>query len=197
MAHTPDRLHIAIRRLAANGALALALIAPAGAEVIEYDTRKDWAEAAGPTSTIDFTDQPDGAPITDQYESIGMLVSGEASIYVSNLFKSDGLGLFCPDGVEFEFLSPQNWFAIEHAGALMMDLYFDDQLVHTTALFVPLNESGFSGIVSDASFNRVVLFAPAPFNPNLYIDNVHFGSPVPGVGAAALLLGLLARRGRK
>lgn len=170
------------------------------AEVTEYTDAQQWQQATeGRHTTIHFTGFADGTPINNQYENLGITFTPPAYIFASAFFVNDGWGLHGPTGVRFNFDSPQNWVAIDYPGVAQFNLLSQGQLIYTSSFFFYGGVGNFAGLVSDVSFDAVYIFKPPPYGPDVFIDDLQWGAPVPTPGAFALLaIGMvsLSRRRR-
>jgi MYXO-CTERM domain-containing protein len=57
----------------------------------------------------------------------------------------------------------------------------------------------FAGVTSSEPFNEVLITQQSTHFPNVHLDDIHFGPPIPSAPAVALLAGgaLLTRRRRE
>jgi MYXO-CTERM domain-containing protein len=175
----------------------LAAVSVARAEVVEFTDPDAWAAAAGPFTTIDFTGFPEGTPITDQYADLGVVFTGGLEhIDLSSAFLNDGVGLVSAFAdIQAEFAAPQFWIAVDFPGELQFELYSGGQLIYTSSAFDDIM-GHFAGLVSTEPFDRANIFDPT--DDVVAIDDLHFGPPIPGSPAFALLglAGLISRRRR-
>lgn len=181
--------------------ISVTLIAPLSrAEVVEYTDAQAWHDATGGQySTIDFTGFADGTSINNQYQDLGITFTPPTFIFESAGFVNDGWGLHGPAGVRFDFDSPQNWVAIHHPGTAQFRLYNQGELIYTSSYFFHGGLGNFAGLASTIPFDEVYIFRPPPNANQVFIDDLHWGAPVPVPSALALLgiTGLLTRSRRR
>jgi hypothetical protein len=162
----------------------------AQAAVASYTDATAWQSAVnGQFSTIDFQGFPHDTFITDQYSEQGIVFTGENLITgPTPLYENDQWGLFSPNGTRFFFDAPQNWIAIDYPGAIRFDLFNAGQLIYTSPFFQPGGVGNFAGLVSDSPFDEVYLYKSVPPSQNsIFIDDLHWGAPVPAPGVLTLL----------
>jgi hypothetical protein len=181
--------------------LGLALTAGmcARADVIEFTDRDEWIAAAGRFTTIDFTGFPEGTDITDQYSDLGVTFTGglEHIALNDNTFPNDGAGLRSSFAdIQAEFATPQFWIAVDFPGILQFELYSGGLLIYTSSAFGVGGPGNFGGLVSTEPFDRANILDPT--GGTIAIDDLHFGPPIPGPPALALLglAGFYLRRRR-
>jgi hypothetical protein len=178
--------------------LALVAVTCARADVIEFTDRDEWIAAAGSFTTIDFTGFPHGTPITDQYADLGVMFTGGLEhIFFSSAFLNDGVGLVSNFAdIQAEFATPQFWIAVDFPGILQFELYSGGQLIYTSSDFGVGGPGNFAGLVATEPFDRANILDPT--GGTIGIDDLHFGPPIPGPPAFALLgiAGLHLRRQR-
>ena len=168
----------------------MSVVANGRASVLEFTDKDDWLVAVGEFNTITFTEYPDSTFITDQYEALGVLFTdGDDNIACcsDSVFPNDGAGLDGNAAIHLAFLQPQQWIAADYPGTIQFELYYQDQLIHTSEPY----GSGiglFAGLISDEPFDAAIIFRPFG-GVNMSIDDLHFGVPAP---AAAWLLGVAA-----
>jgi len=75
-------------------------------------------------------------------------------------------------------------------------LYNQGQLIYTSGIFGGGGVGWFGGLISTQPFDAAVIIDPLGY---VFIDDLHFGPPIPGPGALALLgaAALFAQRRRK
>src|SRR5437870_10741074 len=169
-------------------------------DVTVFANKPGWEAAVrGNYSTIDFTGFADGTPISNQYLSEGVTFSGLAFIFASAIFVNDGWGLHGPGGLHIAFGSRQNWVGVDYPGAVEFQLFNDGQLFYTSPFFQPGGVGNFAGLVSDTNFDEVYIFRPAPFENQVFIDDLHWGPAIPAPGALGLFFvtALSSRRRRE
>jgi hypothetical protein len=171
------------------------------AEVVEYDEKDQWEAAAGAWSTADFTGFPDNTPIDEQYADLGVhFVDGYDFVLCCDYetFPQDGAGLDGNEYVDLVFDAPMYSIAADFPGNLGFDLYFEDEFFYRSSEFGIGGVGNFGGLVSMQPFDRAVLWEYGTY-PNVAIDDLHFGPPIPAPPAIALLSAALvaARRRRE
>lgn len=165
-----------------------------------------WSAAAGPATSIGFTEYPEATPITDQYEHLGVTFGGYAQsgpfspplVYFNPGFLNDGVGLSGFPGIEITFAEPMRAVGVDFPGAVRFTLYSGSTLVFQSLDFGGMPLGNFGGIVSEIAFDRVILRKPQDYE--VFIDTLYF-STVPTPGAAlplfAALLGRLSHQRRR
>ena len=176
----------------------------ARADLLEFGDFQEWSDAVGGDfTTIDFTGFPDATFITDQYEDLGVLfLDGDDNVFCCDdiTYPNDGSGLDGNSAIELEFTQPMSWIAADFPGGLAFELYFEGELIAESTFFAGGGVGFFAGIISDQPFDRATLFDW--IDGFVFLDDLHFGPPIPAPGAlpllggAALLLGRLRRRRR-
>jgi len=195
--------------LSLTGALAGAMAWPsprATAAFVEYkQNQAGWESAVGSNfTTLDFNFGQQ-LIVTDQYLAQGAIFTDGSDITEPNAgaFPNDGWGLagssgFASGPIVVEFTQPMNWIAVEHPGNLRYEVFSGGQLLYVSSNSgFPPADTYFFGLVSDTSFDKVVI--RDPLDNFVFIDDLYFGAPVPAPGGVAVLLaGLLmpARRRR-
>jgi len=175
----------------------------ANADVVEYNTedRDQWfADVGGPenVSTVDFTGFDDFTPVDDQWAHLGVHFSGfvVTSGFDDIAFPNDGWGLRGEPDINMTFDQPMQWIAADFPGGTIIQLFDDDELIYESSILGSGGTGFFGGLVSDEPFNRARFFQSD--TPAEFIDDLHFGPPIPAPGAlapfAALLLVRRARR---
>jgi MYXO-CTERM domain-containing protein len=177
----------------------LILVPPAPAEVIEYDEKSEWIDAVGEFSTIGFSDLPNGTWVFEQYAHLGAhFVDGADIIRCCdpNLFPEDGAGLDGNTEVHVVFDEPLTYLAVDYPGYVRFALFDDGELIYENNWFGHGQIGQFAGVVSSGPFNEMRLTDPIAYE--VFIDDLHFGPPIPAPGALALfaltLIGSTRRR---
>ncbi len=163
----------------AVAALTCASVLPAHAGVTEFTDRAEWEAAVGAFSTIDFTQFPQGTIITDQYQDLGVLFTdGNDSIFFSNAFQNDGVGLTgrAFDDIELSFDAPQLWIAVNYPGIVQFELFHNGEPVYTSTVFSDIL-GNFAGLLSTQPFDVALISDPS--DDAVFIDDLHFGVPAP------------------
>jgi len=165
----------------------------AWAAVQEFTNKSAWQVAADPFTTIGFANLPANTLITDQYADEGVLFTDGFDLVMYNTgFLNDGAGVnAAPHEIWLAFTSPMASIGCDYPGSLKFYLYLDDALIYTSTTFAPGGIGNFAGLVSTQPFNRALI--RDPFG-DTFIDDLHFGPPIPGPGAAALICALFALR---
>lgn len=150
-----------------------------GASVQSYTDKSAWFNATGQATTIDFAGYPNGTPVLpEHYADIGIAFTGEALFYLQD-FQGDWAGIKANNNTLFaHFDVPQRAIAVDYPGTIRFRLFFDDELIYTSGTFL----HGFTGLVSDAPFDRVEFFRHSG-SEFVFIDDLHFGLPIPAPGA--------------
>ena len=188
---------LSLHRLSIGVCVLLSVLVATSTAVAELERFLDQAEWEAAVNnnfvTIDFTGYEDNTPITDQYAHLGAhfttfdVISGP-----SNAYPNDQWGLQGFDEIMIEFDMDVQWVAIHFPGLAQFEVWRDG---------LPIEESqwlagGFGGIISDEPFDAVRIWSPA--SGVISLDDFHFGPPIPGPGALAVLaLAGLATRGRR
>lgn len=175
-------LRVAISIIAAG---ALPLNASAHAAVTQYTNKVAWQNAAGNWTTLPFTDLPDGTLITNQYAAQGVVFTdGSDFIYHSTSFLNDGAGVNGAfDTIWLSFNQPMFTIGADYPGSLKISLYSDGQLIYASSDFDVI-VSHFAGLISTEPFDTALIIDPAG---GVFIDDLHFGPPIPVPGVLALL----------
>ncbi|MBL9121797.1 MAG: hypothetical protein JNL80_17970 [Phycisphaerae bacterium] len=179
-------------------ALSLSLNASCSAGITVYQSFDNWTAAAGPFTTITFTEVPAFTIVTDQYLSLGVNftdddpnVTGPAGGYL------DGAGVNGLAMIEATFASPITAVAFHHPGNVKFRLYLGDTFVGQTGYLGGGGPHFFSGVTSTLLFDRLqaIDLIGEPIDP-VFVDNMYF-STIPAPSAACLLLSLLVRPRRR
>jgi hypothetical protein len=170
------------------------------ADIVEYRDKGEWEAAAGSWSTADFTGFPMGTPITEQYAHLGVhFVDGYDFVVLDpeyTTFLNDGAGLDGNELVDLIFDAPMYWIAADFPGFLGFDLYFKGEFFYKSSEFGASGVGNFGGVVSTEPFDRAVLWEYGTY-PNVNVDDLHFGPPIPAPPALPLVgAALLAPRRR-
>ena len=193
------------RFIAVLTACSAAGVASAAVTIYENDFA-GWSAAAGPATSIGFTEYPQGTPITDQYELLGVTFGGYAQsgpfsdpmVLFGDGVLQDGAGLRGNPGIELMFSEPMRAVGVDFPGFIRISLFSGGTLVFHSLDFGGMPLGNFGGIVSEIAFDRVVLWQPQ--NGTVFIDTLYFAT-VPTPGAAlplvAALLGRLSHQRRR
>jgi hypothetical protein len=169
----------------------------ANAAVVEYEQKSAWVSAVADYTTINFTGYPANTIITTQYAFLGTIFTDETDRInlSSNAYPNDGAGLYgALNEIHIAFSEPMTHIAVEFPGTVQYRLYWKGQLTYSSSVFVHVGAGFFAGLVSDQPFDAAVILDPGG---DVFIDDLHFGPPIPTPGALALLaLPLLARWNR-
>lgn len=178
------------------------LASPAsGGVTLYWDSPDTWQNDAGPYSTVDFIDVPNNSVVTTQYSHLGVtFVEGDdrARNFDFETFLTDGAGLDGNLSISLSFTQPMNYLAMDYPGGMRIKLFSDGSLFYTSPIIPPgFGVGNFAGIVSTQSFDTVLLYDSLP-GSDVYLDNLHFGAPIPAPPTAALLsLSLMTSRRRR
>ena len=169
------------------------------ADIVEYREKQDWESAVGQFITIGFADLPNGTWVTEQYAHLGVhFVDGwDQVVYGEITFLQDGAGLVGGEQIDIIFDQPIYWIAADFPGYLGFDLYFEGEFIHRSSEFGIGGYGNFGGLVSTVPFDRAVLWEYGTF-PNVFVDDLHFGPPIPAPSALCIVSAALltARRRR-
>lgn len=188
-------------------AVLLAAAAPlssASAGVTLYwGSPETWQSDAGEYSTVDFTDVPNNSVVTTQYSHLGVTFTegdDRARNFDFETFLTDGAGLDGNLSIGLSFAQPMNSLAMDYPGGMRIKLFSGGTLFYTSPIIPPGSGVGnFAGIVSTQSFDTVLLYDWLQ-GSDVYLDNLHFGAPIPAPSAATLLslagLGAFGQRRR-
>lgn len=182
-------------RFIAFAALMFLLIkCEASAQVLETTNRTLWQNSGGSYTTLNFTDLPNFTIVTTQYSTQGItFTDGNDHVHAVSGY-SDGHGLVSSDGfgnigtIHASFAQPMRWLGFDFIGALRVTLYSDGAPFYV-GTFHHADFGPFLGFVSTQPFDAFV--ADNPAGNVIAIDNIHFGPPIPGPGAPALMLAAL------
>ena len=109
-----------------------------------------------------------------------------------NGFPNDGAGLFgggfTPIAVSFD--SPQAWIAVDFPGDVQFELFREGELIYTSSEFGIGGVGNFAGLVSSEFFDAAVILDPT--DQSVFIDDLHFGVPVPSALVLLALAGLFS-----
>ena len=88
--------------------------------------------------------------------------------------------------------------AVDYPGGMQFELYREGELIYTSSEFGSVGAGLFAGLVSSEPFDEVLLNDWDPWL-QVFIDDLHFGPPIPAPSVLAVLAaGLLApRRSRR
>jgi hypothetical protein len=176
----------------------LALAAhPASGAVEEYTSKSAWMNAAGEYTTLNFAGFPEYTVLTDQYSQVGVTFSDGIDLIVYDSgFLNDGAGLYgAIDSITVQFSQPINLVAVDFPGGVQMILYYQGNLVYESSYFGVQSYGNFAGLTSNEPFDSVVIW---DIQSAVYIDDLHFGPPIPAPPVGALMaIGLGLQRGRR
>ena len=159
----------------------------ARADVIEFTDKDEWIAAVGAVTTIDFTGFPDLTVVTDQYADLGAhFTDGDDLILSVGGFLNDGWGLGDNNGdINVSFDAPLFYVAVDFPGNLAIELFNQGELTFTSGGFGGGGVGFFGGLLSSEPFDAIRIF---DFIDNaVFIDDLHFGPPIPAAPALALL----------
>ena len=167
--------------------IVLLLTISAQGSVTEYTNKPSWLVAAGPHTTIGFTGFPDGTEITYQYESQGVTFTNPLTFIQLNAsaYPNDGAGLKNNVEIAMKFAQPMTSLAVDYPGSVQFKLYNQNQLIYTSTYFGPTGAGNFAGLISTLSFDSAILLRPT--GEGVFIDDLHFGPPIPAPGVVSLL----------
>jgi hypothetical protein len=166
----------------------------APAEVIEYEQKSEWIDAVGDFTTIGFTEFPHGTWVFDQYAHLGAHFVDGADIILCcdpGLFPEDGAGLNGNSVTRVRFDGSVHYVAVDYPGYVRFQLYDDGDLLYENDWFGHGQIGQFGGVISAESFDEIRL--TDPIGDQVFIDDLHFGPPIPAPGAIGLFgIALLA-----
>jgi hypothetical protein len=168
------------------------------ADIVEYRDKEEWEAAAGSWSTADFTGFAMGTPIDEQYAYLGVhFVDGYDFVVLGwETFPNDGAGLDGNELVDLVFDAPMYCIAADFPGNLGFDLYFEGEFFYKSSEFGAGGVGNFGGLVSTQPFDRAVVWEYGTY-PNVSLDDLHFGPPIPAPSALCIVsAALLAARRR-
>jgi MYXO-CTERM domain-containing protein len=167
-------------------------------EVIEFEEKADWIDSVGEFTTIGFNDLPDGTWVFEQYAHLGAhFVDGADIILCCDPvgFPEDGAGLDGNSEIRVSFDNPLEFVAVDFPGFLLFELFSEGELIYESGFFGEGTAGQFVGLQSDIPFNEVRITDPPT---EVFIDDLHFGPPIPAPGALALFaLGLIGSTRRR
>jgi hypothetical protein len=169
-------------------------------EVTEYENGAAWYAAVGEVTTIDFTDQPAGSIITDQYASLGVHFTDGNDIAFAgpSIFPNDAMGLrghiVQPSGIHVTFNTPKRWLAVEFPGLVDIQLFRNGEMFHESVNLGVGGIGNFAGLVSTIGFDEAYLSDSDGF---VFIDDLHFGVPGPGALPLLALAGAIGMKRRR
>jgi hypothetical protein len=174
-------------------------ITSAKADVIEFNEDKEgWEVAAGAFTTIDFTGFEEGTWIFEQYAHLGAhFIDGANIIQESDLlYLEDGWGIIGNNEVRITFDEPTYSIAGDFPGLARFDLYWQGEMIYYSPFFGGSGVGHFGGVVSDQPFDEVRIW---DIDEQVFIDDLHFGPPIPGPGVVVVLAAgaLVAGRRRR
>jgi len=164
------------------------VVSGASGAVTAYENRSTWETAAGPYSTINFTELPVLTWITNQYSALGVRFTDGSDQIIQNFNGfADGRGLNGAfDETTLVFDSPMTTIAMEFPGLVGLKLYANGTLFYSSFSYGNTPHGNFVGFVSTLPFDKAIIYGPGG---GLFVDTLHFGPPLPGPGALALVGG--------
>ena len=163
------------------------------------EDRTEWENAVGAYTTIGFTEYPDGTWIFEQYADLGVHFIDGADIIMCCSFATfpiDGAGLDGNDEIHLVFDAPLSYIAVDFPGHVQFDFYSNGQLIYESAYLGHSGIGNFVGLVCPDVFDEVVIYDP-PVGDQVFLDDLHFGPPIPAPPAIALLALAACRPGRR
>lgn len=171
-------------------ALSVACADSSDAAVAEFNNKSLWQAAAGPFTTITFQEFAAGTVITDQYSYLGLTMTPGAIEHEPSIYPNDDYGLGNGVPIVMSFDQDRNSVAFDFPGSLVIKLYKDGALIHTSGIFGVSGIGNFGGIVSTEAFDTISI--SKGFTSNSSVDDMFYGAPVPAPASALLLLGFAA-----
>jgi hypothetical protein len=149
------------------------------AEIIEFTDKAEWEAAAGPFTTIDFTGFDSMTIITTQYLDLGVEFAGGDDLILPHAgFVNDGWGLAGHESIDMVFTAPMNAVAADFPGGLMIELYWQGDLLYTSSDFGGGGAGWFAGVVSTEPFDSAVF--RDWHETSVFTDDLYFGPAIPG-----------------
>jgi hypothetical protein len=142
-----------------------------------FDDKDDWiATVSDNFVTADFTGFPDGTPITDQYEDIGVAFTDGANFVFgpNDSFPNDWWGLDGNAAIVLSFATAQNWIAADFPGNLRIQTFLGGEQV-CARFFIGGGAGHFFGLVSPQPFDTAIL-TDGIDNLQVTLDDLHFGA---------------------
>jgi len=155
--------------------------------VQEFTNRQAWFDAAGSITTIGFADLPNDTLVTTQYAELGATFTDGVDLVLYNEgFLNDGVGLNGAfDQIAIEFAQPMQAIGVDFPGGIQLTLVYHGVPFYTSTGFVGPGEGAFGGIISSNPFDGVLIIDP---RGDVFIDDLHFGPPIPAPPAIALIV---------
>ncbi|HRP63494.1 MAG TPA: hypothetical protein PK400_09400 [Phycisphaerales bacterium] len=171
----------------------------ASAATVQHFNNKDaWRAVVGEYDTIDFTGYPTGTQIVDQYSHQGVLFEGAPIVHSTGSYVNDNWGVHALGGMWLHFDQPIQWFAAEHPGSIRYQFFRDGTLLATSGNMGVGGSGNFSGVLLDEPFDTIYLFRSFPSENWVFVDDIHFGPPIPAPGALGVFaLAAFSARSRR
>jgi hypothetical protein len=167
---------------------------PSVAQVGTFIDPALYYSAVGDHDMISFTEAVVSAGdfLSSQYAPVGVeFADGTDQVLSNTAFVTDNVGVNANGDVTLVFSAAQTHLGLDFPGDLRIELYDGSvnlaDLVWSSEAVGDFGGSGtgyFAGLVSDVSFDHVIL--SDPHDGYAFIDNLHYVVPEPGT------LGLLA-----
>jgi hypothetical protein len=179
--------------------LSVAITSATRGEVIEVFDSAEWQNALATVTTVGFTEHPAGTLITNQYADLGLLFTdgNDNIVCCGNAFRIDGAGVgggFPFGPITLAFVTPQSGIAAEFPGAVRFSLFSRGALLYESQPYSRGLGNLFVGLVSTAPFDAVVI--DDPIDNAVFLDDLYFGVPAPGVLPLVALAGAMGGRRR-
>lgn len=176
--------------------LGIGFTGSAQGQVTEYTSAGQWEQVVGEWTSVGFAEYPSGTIVTTQYQDLGVTFTGSSDVVTHGPFYlQDGGGIYggFDDLIIMEFSTPQYYFAVDFPGGIQISLFSQDSLLFSGTPYDLSGAGLFAGVVSTKPFDRVVLDEP---DVDIFIDDIRFGVPAPGV-LMPLAIAILSHRKRR
>jgi hypothetical protein len=159
------------------------------ASVTVFTNKVSWQSAAGPHTTIDFVGYPLGMNIANTYADLGVSFT-DGQDWIWNLpeggFPNDlwGFNGGLNNASTITFNQAIGSIAVDFPGFVKFTLLSHNQVIFESPLFMPGGYGNFRGLISDQPFDSVIIADPTG---GVYVDDLHFGPPIPAPPAGVVL----------
>jgi hypothetical protein len=161
----------------------------AHAAVTVFSNKSSWQNAVGPHTTIDFVGYQHGMTIGETYSSIGVhFTDGQDWFWFAPAptgFLNDDWGFNggLNNASTITFNQAIGSIAVDFPGFVKFTLLSHNQVIFESPLFMPGGYGNFRGLISDQPFDSVIIADPTG---GVYVDDLHFGPPIPAPPVGAL-----------
>jgi hypothetical protein len=176
---------------------------PGNADFEAFTDAGAWQSAVGSFTTIGFHDFTQSSVVTEQYAHFGIHFTDGTDVAIGpgcETFPKDCWGLkghilALPDEIRLAFDTPQRWIAVDFPGGIQIDLYRQGRQISDLLVFGQFEIGNFGGVISTEAFDEAVIWDPT--DGAVFIDDLHFGVPAPGVLPLLALGGVIGRARRR